>query len=181
MLGLFLPVFFVISFILVSTQDNVFFKQERAGKNGTPFTIFKFKSMSDETHLSDKERLTWLGAFLRSTSLDELPQLLNVIKGQMSIVGPRPLYLIYNKRYNSKHITRLSVLPGITGWAQVSGGNNLSWEEKFDYDVWYVKHLSFLLDVKIVFKTFVYSVANITMTSNNHLMAEEFIGYRKEK
>jgi len=135
-----------------------FFRQKRPGIHGNPFEIIKFRTMSDKTgpdgfFLSDAERLTGIGQFLRSTSLDELPELINVIKGDMSFVGPRPLLMEYLGRYTPEQARRHEVKPGITGWAQVNGRNSISWEEKFKLDVWYVDNKSFWLDLKILFIT----------------------------
>ena len=137
----------------------VLFRQQRPGLNGRPFTIYKFRTMTDRHDaagnlLPDGERLTVFGKFLRSTSLDELPELWNVLRGEMSLVGPRPLLMHYLDLYTPEQMRRHEVRPGITGWAQVNGRNALSWEEKFARDVWYVDHLSFWLDIKIIFLTF---------------------------
>ncbi len=144
--------------LFFANAGKPFFFQQRPGKNGRIFTIIKFKTMNDKKDvqgnlLSDAERLTSIGAFVRKTSLDEIPQLLNVLKGDMSIIGPRPLLPAYLPLYNATQKRRHDVKPGITGWAQVNGRNAISWEQKFDYDVWYVNHCSFGLDVKILFKT----------------------------
>ena len=133
----------------------VLFRQQRPGLNGKPFTIYKFRTMSDARDnyghlLPDSERLTLLGRFLRSISLDELPELFNVIKGDMSIVGPRPLLMQYLERYNPEQARRHEVKPGLTGWAQVNGRNAINWEDKFKLDVWYVDHQSLSLDLKII-------------------------------
>ena len=137
---------------------KAFFFQERPGKHERIFKIIKFKTMNDKTDangelLHPSERLTKAGIFIRKYSLDEIPQLLNVIKGDMSIIGPRPLLIRYLPRYNDVQKQRHNIKPGITGWAQVNGRNAISWEQKFEYDVWYVKNQSFLLDLKIVFRT----------------------------
>ena len=134
---------------------GVFFFQERPGKDEKIFKVVKFKTMSDERDengdlLPDEDRLTKVGKFVRSTSLDELPQLFNVLKGNMALIGPRPLLPEYLPLYSSEQKRRHEVRPGITGWAQVNGRNNISWKKKFEYDVWYVDHLSFRLDVKII-------------------------------
>ena len=130
----------------------VLFVQERPGRGGAPFRLMKFRTMRDGEG-SDAERLTRLGKFLRSTSLDELPELLNVLKGEMSLVGPRPLLMRYLPRYTPRQMRRHEVRPGITGWAQVNGRNAISWEQKFEYDVWYVDNWSFWLDIKILWLT----------------------------
>ena len=136
----------------------VLFRQQRPGLHGKPFTLYKFRTMTDERDaqgnlLPDEQRLTRLGRFLRSTSLDELPELWNVLKGDMSLVGPRPLLMEYLPLYTPEQFRRHEVKPGITGWAQINGRNALTWEEKFKLDVWYVDHLSFFLDMKILFLT----------------------------
>ena len=142
----------VAAVILIVDGRPVFFRQLRAGRGGRPFTMYKFRTMR-EGEGSDAERLTGLGAFLRKVSLDELPQLWNVIKGDMSFVGPRPLPVRYLPRYSAFQSRRHEVRPGITGWAQVNGRNSLSWEEKFRYDVEYVDSRSFLMDLRIIVMT----------------------------
>jgi lipopolysaccharide/colanic/teichoic acid biosynthesis glycosyltransferase len=137
---------------------GAFFFQERPGKNGKIFKVIKYKTMTDERDASgkllpDAERLTKVGKFVRSTSIDELPQLINVLKGDMALIGPRPLLVQYLPLYSKEQARRHEVRPGITGWAQVNGRNTLSWTEKFKHDVWYVDHYSFLLDLKIIFLT----------------------------
>jgi lipopolysaccharide/colanic/teichoic acid biosynthesis glycosyltransferase len=155
-----LPVFMVVFvFLWITNSGSSFFYQLRPGKNGKLFKIIKFKTMNDkkDVHgnlLPDNQRLTAMGQIIRKTSLDEIPQLLNVIKGDMSMVGPRPLLPEYLKLYSKEQARRHEVKPGITGWAQVNGRNAISWEEKFKLDVWYLEHQSFLLDLKIIFKTF---------------------------
>lgn len=156
---LLLPFFILIIFILAFLNNGkVFFLQPRPGKNGRIFKVIKFKTMTDRVDnkgvlLPDEYRLTPAGKFIRKTSLDEIPQLLNVIKGDMSLIGPRPLLVEYLPLYSSRQQERHNVKPGITGWAQVNGRNAISWERKLDYDVWYVEHLSFLLDIKIIWLT----------------------------
>lgn len=141
-----------------ANRGKVFFLQARPGKNNRIFTIIKFKTMNDLKDkngelLPDEKRLTAIGNFVRKASLDEIPQLINVLKGDMSLIGPRPLLVQYLPLYNEHQKRRHEVRPGITGWAQINGRNAISWQEKFDYDVWYVDHLSFFLDVKIVLLT----------------------------
>ena len=150
----------VVLCILVRSKlgSPVFFRQVRPGIEGRPFEMVKFRTMTDERGpdgglLPDDQRLTALGAWLRSTSLDELPELFNVLKGDMSLVGPRPLLMDYLSLYNNRQARRHDVRPGITGWAQINGRNALSWEEKFELDVWYVDNRSLWLDIKILFKT----------------------------
>jgi lipopolysaccharide/colanic/teichoic acid biosynthesis glycosyltransferase len=151
---------FLVSFVLLAFANDgkPFFLQLRPGKNGKLFKIIKFKTMNDKkdvhgTLLSDDRRLTTMGQIIRKTSLDEIPQLLNVIKGDMSMVGPRPLLPEYIALYTPEQAKRHEVKPGITGWAQVNGRNAISWKEKFQLDVWYVEHQSFVLDLKIIFRT----------------------------
>lgn len=137
---------------------GAFFTQDRPGKNGKIFKVIKYKTMTDERDaegnlLPDEDRLTKVGRFVRSTSIDELPQLINVLKGDMALVGPRPLLPQYLPLYSPEQARRHEVRPGITGWAQIHGRNAISWTKKFEYDVWYVDHCSFLLDLKIVFLT----------------------------
>lgn len=154
-----LPIFILVVIGLgIANKGKIFFFQSRPGKNGIIFRIIKFKTMNDLKDsegnlLPDEYRLTPVGKFVRKTSLDEIPQLLNVIKGDMSLVGPRPLLVEYLPLYNNIQKRRHEVRPGITGWAQVNGRNAISWDQKFEYDVWYVDHVSFQLDVKILFKT----------------------------
>lgn len=153
------PIFiFVVVGLFFANQGKPFFFQERPGKGNRVFKIIKFKTMNDRKDangslLSDAERLTPIGAFVRKTSLDEIPQLLNVIKGDMSLVGPRPLRTHYLPLYNKEQIRRHDVRPGITGWAQVNGRNAISWKKKFELDVYYVDNLSLLFDIKILFLT----------------------------
>ena len=155
------PFFLILVFIVsISNNGKAFFFQGRPGKNGKIFKVIKFKTMNDKKDekgrgnlLPDSKRLTAIGKFMRRTSLDEIPQLLNVIKGEMSLIGPRPLLIDYLPLYSEFQKKRHEVKPGITGWAQVNGRNAISWEQKFEYDVWYVDHISFLLDVRIFFMT----------------------------
>jgi undecaprenyl phosphate N,N'-diacetylbacillosamine 1-phosphate transferase len=155
------PLFLIcMLLLLIANNGKPFFLQKRPGKNEKIFTLIKFKTMNDKKDrngnlLSDKERLTALGKFIRKTSLDEIPQMLNVINGDMSLIGPRPLLSEYLPLYNHFEKRRHEVKPGITGWAQVNGRNAIGWQQKFEYDVWYVDHLSFALDMKILFMTFV--------------------------
>lgn len=154
-----LPIFLIIVFILlIANNGKPFFFQPRPGLHGEIFKVIKFKTMNDKKDingklLSDDKRMTKVGSFIRKTSLDEIPQLLNVIKGSMSLIGPRPLLVEYLSLYDNFQKKRHEVKPGITGWAQVNGRNAIRWEQKFEYDVWYVNNLSFALDIKIFFLT----------------------------
>ncbi len=153
------PLFILVTICLfIANQGKPFFVQRRPGKNGKIFKILKFKTMTDKKDvngnlLSDADRLTKVGSFVRKTSLDEIPQLINVLIGDMSLIGPRPLLVQYLPLYNDFQKNRHRVRPGITGWAQVNGRNAIKWQQKFEYDVWYVQHVSFTLDVKIFFLT----------------------------
>ncbi|MBC5995066.1 sugar transferase [Pontibacter cellulosilyticus] len=156
-----LPIFAIVTICLaIANHGKPFFLQPRPGKNGKIFKVIKYKTMNDLRDangnlLPDDKRLTAIGKFVRKTSLDEIPQLLNVIKGDMSLIGPRPLLVEYLPLYNEEQNRRHEVRPGITGWAQVNGRNTISWNEKFDYDVWYVANCSFLLDLKIIWLTII--------------------------
>ena len=153
------PVFLILIYLIrKNLGEPVFFTQERPGKDGKPFKMIKFRSMRDAVDkdgnpLPDSERLTPFGKKLRATSLDELPELWNVLKGEMSLVGPRPLLMSYLPLYNEFQYRRHEMKPGVTGWAQVNGRNALSWDEKFAHDIWYIDHYSFWLDMKILFLT----------------------------
>lgn len=160
---------------------SVFFKQPRPGLGGKPFIIYKFRTMKNSldengVFLPDSDRLTPFGKFLRSTSLDELPELINVIKGDMSIVGPRPLLMQYLERYTPVQARRHEVKPGITGWAQVNGRNAITWEEKFAFDVWYVDHHCLALDLKIIAMTFWKIIKREGINQPGQATAEEFKG-----
>lgn len=156
---LLLPIFLLIALILMIVNlENPFFIQKRPGKNERIFSIFKFKTMNNKRDINgillpDSDRLSVLGSFLRKTSLDEIPQLINIIRGDMSFIGPRPLLEEYVPLYSELQKNRHTVKPGITGWAQVNGRNAISWNEKFKYDIFYVENISLLLDIKIFFKT----------------------------
>lgn len=160
------PIFLVlIILLLISNNGKPFFYQKRAGKNGRIFKIIKLKSMNDKKDENGKLlpyhlRITKVGHFIRKTSLDEIPQLINVIKGDMSFVGPRPLHPEYLPLYDKEQARRHNVMQGITGWAQINGRTSISWEEKFAYDVWYVDNQSFILDIKILFLTFIKVIQN---------------------
>ncbi|QTX33808.1 sugar transferase [Aminithiophilus ramosus] len=162
----------------------VLFRQQRPGLGGRPFFMYKFRTMTNERDaegklLPDEKRLTPFGRFLRSTSIDELPELINVFSGDMSLVGPRPLLMAYLDRYTAHQMRRHEVKPGITGWAQVNGRNTLGWEEKFDLDVWYVDNGSFCLDVKILALTVAKVVRREGISSEKHATMEEFRGAGK--
>lgn len=154
-----LPLLLLVALAIAVFQGRpVLFVQQRAGRNAKPFNLCKFRTMSDKRDaqgnlLPDDQRLTRVGKFVRSSSLDELPQLLNVLRGQMSLVGPRPLYMRYVPLYSPRQASRLLVQPGITGWAQINGRNAISWEEKFELDAWYVEHASTRLDIVILLRT----------------------------
>lgn len=156
-----LPVFLIVTiFLALSLGGNPMFVQTRPGKNERLFTIIKFRTMNNDRGddgelLPDEQRLTAMGRFIRTTSLDEIPQLLNVMKGNMSLVGPRPLLPEYLSLYNEEQKKRHNVRPGITGWSQVNGRNAISWNEKLALDVWYVEHISFMLDIRILAKTMI--------------------------
>jgi lipopolysaccharide/colanic/teichoic acid biosynthesis glycosyltransferase len=163
----------------------VFFRQQRPGLGGRPFSILKFRTMTNERDargelLPDAERLTSLGRFIRDHSLDELPQLWCVVRGDMSLVGPRPLLMKYLERYSIEQARRHEVKPGITGLAQVNGRNALSWEEKFAYDVWYVDHLDFALDLKILARTAVAAFRSKDVAAAGHATMPDFQGTRRE-
>ena len=180
-----LPLLLFICIInLLLNKGKILFLQNRTGYNGKVFKIIKFKTMNDKTNLEkellpDGERLTVFGRFLRSSSLDELPTLWNVLVGQMSFVGPRPLLVKYLDRYNDNQLRRLEVKPGLTGWAQINGRNSISWEEKFQYDVWYVDNRSLKLDLIIIFKTIGQVIRGKGISHKNHPTMEEFMGTNK--
>lgn len=184
----FLSLFMLILAVLVRLKigSPVLFRQVRPGLRGKPFTIYKFRTMTDERDadgclLPDSERLTKLGRFLRSTSLDELPELFNVIKGDMSIVGPRPLLMQYLDRYTPEQARRHEVKPGLTGWAQVNGRNAISWEDKFKLDVWYVDNWSVWLDVKIIGMTIMSVLKREGISQEGEATAAEFMGQNSRK
>ncbi|MGR3208304.1 sugar transferase [Bacillus glycinifermentans] len=161
----------------------VLFRQTRPGLNGKPFTLYKFRTMTDERDeagnlLSDEKRLTKTGKLIRKTSLDELPQLINVIKGDLSLVGPRPLLMEYVPLYTKRQWRRHEVRPGITGWAQINGRNKVTWEEKFELDVWYVDHRSFFFDLKIIMLTIGKVLKSEGVSQDHHVTVEKFTGRR---
>lgn len=176
------PVFVLVMIGLFFANDGKpFFFQLRPGKDGKIFKIIKFKTMTDKKDengnlLPDADRLTKIGSFVRKTSLDEIPQLLNVIKGDMALVGPRPLLPQYLELYNDFQRRRNEVKPGITGWAQVNGRNSISWEKKFEYDVWYVDNVSFLLDIKILILTVLKVMKSEGINEQGQATSNEFKG-----
>lgn len=180
------PVMAAVALLVrIKLGSPVIFRQERAGKDGKPFNMFKFRSMSDEKDgegnlLPDEQRLGSFGKLLRSTSLDELPSLWNVVRGEVSLVGPRCLYVKYNERYNETQARRLEVRPGITGLAQVNGRNAISWEKKFEYDVEYVDNITFAGDWEIIFRTVGKVLRRDGITSETSVTMEEFTGSEAE-
>jgi len=176
------PIFLMVFIVLATTtRDHLFFLQSRPGKFGRIFKVIKFKTMSEKRDykgelLPDSQRLTNIGRFLRRTSLDEIPQLINVIIGDMSLIGPRPLLVEYLPRYSEFQKRRHEVRPGITGWAQVNGRNTINWEEKFLYDVWYIDHISFFLDLKIIWLTIKKVLISDGINQKNGFMMEMFKG-----
>ncbi|WP_288875371.1 sugar transferase [uncultured Fusobacterium sp.] len=174
---------YIIVAILVKKKlgSPVIFKQQRPGLNGKIFTMYKFRSMTDARDksgklLSDAERLPKFGKILRATSLDEIPEIVNVLKGDMSLVGPRPLLVEYLSRYSKEQARRHEVRPGITGWAQVNGRNAISWEEKFKYDVEYIDSCSFLLDIRIIFLTIKKVFVKEGISQDGNVTVEDFMG-----
>ena len=178
----FCPIILVlIAILMIANKYSAFFVQERPGKDGKIFKLVKFKTMTDKTDsdgnlLPDDKRLTKIGTIIRSTSLDELPQLWNVLKGDMSLIGPRPLLIQYLPLYSSEQARRHEVKPGITGWAQINGRNAITWKQKFEYDVWYVDNISFTLDLKILWLTFKKVVARENINSATSATLEYFNG-----
>ncbi len=176
------PFFLLIMlFILIILGKPVFFCQYRPGLNNKPFKLFKFRTMNnyldiDGSLLSDEKRLTSFGKFLRKTSIDELPSFVNVLKGELSLVGPRPLLMEYLSLYSNNQLRRHNVKPGITGWAQINGRNAISWGKKFELDLWYIENRSFLLDLKIIFTTILKVFRKENITQKNHVSSKKFIG-----
>ncbi len=178
------PVILLVALaVLIFDGRPVFFKQERPGLKGEVFDMYKFRTMkSPKTRgrqFPADKRISKLGAILRKTSLDELPELWNVLRGEMSLVGPRPLLVRYLKRYNDEQIRRHDMLPGITGWAQINGRNVQTWEQRFRYDVWYVDNWSFLLDLKILIKTIIIVLKREGVSPTNGKIMDEFLGEEK--
>ncbi len=184
---IFCPIFVLIAVMVkIKLGSPIIFTQSRGGLKGSIFRINKFRTMTNEfdnkhVQLSDNDRLTKFGNFLRSTSLDELPQLWNVLKGDMSLVGPRPLSIEYLPLYTNKQAKRHDVLPGITGWAQINGRNAISWEEKFDLDLWYVENHSISLDIKILFLTLKKVILREGINAKDNITAPIFRGSKNEK
>ena len=186
--GLIISPVIVMTILLVYWYHGkpVLFRQLRPGYKGKPFLVYKFRTMTNKYDeqgnlLPDDQRLTQLGNFLRSTSLDEIPELINVIKGEMSLVGPRPLLMQYLDRYTPEQARRQDVLPGITGWAQINGRNAITWEDKFSFDVWYVDHWSLWIDVKILALTLWKVIIREGISQPGHATAEEFMGTTNNK
>ena len=179
------PVFTAVSVLVwLSMGRPIVFRQQRPGRFANPFMLLKFRTMSDRRGaggklLPDADRLTRVGRLLRATSLDELPQLWNVLRGDISLVGPRPLLMEYLFRYSSEEVRRHNVMPGITGWTQVNGRNGIDWEKKFEHDVWYVDHWSLWLDIRILFLTIWQVFRRQGISSANHATMPEFMGNRR--
>lgn len=181
-----IPMMILAILIRVKLGGPVLFKQERPGKDGKIFTLVKFRTMTNQCDengelLPDEVRLTKFGIFLRSTSLDELPELFNILKGDMSVIGPRPLLVQYLPRYNEHQAQRHLVRPGLTGWAQVNGRNAISWEQKFDYDVEYVENINLFLDIKIIFMTVINVIKKDGISSETSATMEEFMGTEEKE
>jgi len=180
-----LPLAALVALLLWLTQEKVLFRQLRPGLHGKPFTLYKFCTMTDARGddgclLPDEQRITQTGALVRNLSLDELPQFWNVIKGEMSLVGPRPLLMEYLTRYTPEEARRHDVRPGITGWAQVNGRNAISWESKFALDVWYVDHVSFFLDLRILWMTCLGVIRRSGISNQGHATMPQFMGKNVE-
>ncbi|RYD86068.1 MAG: sugar transferase [Verrucomicrobiaceae bacterium] len=175
------PMALIALLVAIKLGTPVLFRQRRPGLQGKPFEMLKFRTMSNALDssgvpLPDEQRLTRFGRLLRATSLDELPELFNVLKGEMSLVGPRPLLMQYLQRYTPEQARRHEVLPGITGWAQVNGRNAISWERKFELDVWYVENQNLLLDLKILAMTIMKVLRRDGISAENHVTTTEFSG-----
>ena len=179
------PIIVVLAFLVYARLGSpIFYRQLRPGKNDRPFQMIKFRTMRDSTNengdlLPDSERITPFGNFLRNSSLDELPELWNVLKGDMSLVGPRPLLMEYLPLYPTEQARRHNVRPGITGWVQVNGRNAISWEEKFKYDVWYVENKSFWLDMKIIWMTIKKVIAREDISADGEATMPKFTGNKE--
>jgi len=182
---LFIPLLFLAFIIRRKLGAPIFFVQQRPGLHGKPFNMIKFRSMTDQCNeqgelLPDEQRLPAFGQFLRSTSLDELPGLYNVLRGDMSLVGPRPLLMEYLPLYSAEQARRHNLRPGITGWAQINGRNALSWQEKFKLDVWYIDHQSLLLDIKILWLTFAKVFARADINQQGEMTMSKFTGNEQD-
>ena len=181
-LVLLMPIFLLLGIVIYFDLGlPIFFRQKRPGLNGDPFVFFKFRTMLDEkdkegNFLSEENRITKLGRFLRGLSLDELPSIINVLKGDMSFVGPRPLLMEYLPLYSKDQFSRHNVKPGITGWEQINGRNSISWEEKFQLDLWYIKNHSFSLDLKILFLTLWKVLSRDGINSSDNISMRPFLG-----
>jgi undecaprenyl phosphate N,N'-diacetylbacillosamine 1-phosphate transferase len=177
------PILIIVTILLaIANNGSPFFVQKRPGINGEIFKIIKFRTMTNARDvqgnlLPDSERLTPIGKFIRKTSIDEIPQLINVLKGDMSFIGPRPLLPQYLTIYSKEQMRRHEVKPGITGWAQVNGRNAISWTQKFEYDIYYIKHISFILDIKILFKTIKKVIISEGINTKNMATTEPFNGF----
>ncbi|MDE5985596.1 MAG: sugar transferase [Eubacterium sp.] len=181
-----IPMALLAFLVRVKLGGPIIFKQDRPGKDGEIFTLMKFRTMTNQCDengnlLPDEVRLTKFGVFLRSTSLDELPELFNILKGDMSVIGPRPLLVQYLDRYNEHQARRHLVKPGLSGWAQVNGRNAISWEQKFDYDVEYVNNISLMLDVKILLMTIINVIKKDGISSETSVTMEEFMGSEEKE
>ncbi|MCX6882299.1 MAG: sugar transferase [Verrucomicrobia bacterium] len=182
---LWLPLLLFLALLVrLKLGASILFRQKRPGLNGEIFEMIKFRTMTGARDASgallpDSERLPLFGAWLRSTSLDEIPELLNVLKGDMSLVGPRPLLVQYLPRYNPRQRRRHEVRPGLTGWAQINGRNAISWQEKFEFDVWYVENRSLILDIKILYKTLTVLIKRTGISASDTVTMPEFLGSQK--
>lgn len=180
------PLLFIVALLIRIKMGNpILFSQSRPGYKGRLFNVYKFRSMKDEVDengnlLPDEDRISSLGRFLRETSIDELPELYNVLKGEMSLVGPRPLLIEYLERYNQEQMRRHDVLPGITGWSQINGRNLMSWEDKFDHDVWYVDRWSLWLDIRILARTLLKVIRREGISQEGFATAPLFMGNESE-
>ena len=178
-----LPIILVCGILIrVNLGSPIFFKQIRIGKNNRSFEMIKLRTMKDSYDsngniLPDNERMTKLGSLLRTLSIDELPEFINILKGDMSFVGPRPLLVEYLHLYNKRQIKRHDVIPGLTGWAQINGRNNISWQEKFELDIWYVENWSLSLDIKIIFLTFYKVIKRDGINQEGQVTVEDFNGF----
>ncbi|KPH75930.1 sugar transferase [Oceanobacillus caeni] len=181
------PIYLIVAiYIKSNTKEDILFKQERAGLNGKPFICYKFRTMTSETDsegnlLPDEFRLKKWGKFLRSTSLDELPQFVNILKGDMSLIGPRALHVRYLQRYTQEQMRRHEMRPGMTSWTAVNGRNNINWDKKFEMDVWYIDNWSLLLDIKIFFLTFYTVFKREGINQEGYATREEFLGSKEDQ